>query len=194
MSRPPHTASRDCRTAHPLPGRTRVRLHRNAGTRGKKRKAGKRRNEEQNQPCISVSDQTRSAASRAVMAGWAGEGGGRFGERREYEAPTLPSTPRQHGMARHQTRQPRNGSPPQQPGKKRHPPKHASRETLHHHPSKLTNPDDSRKTRLLKMRIAGDGWGGGCVGVFRVKMHGATQRLVSIHRKVVSNECQVPTL
>ncbi len=49
---------------------------------------------------ISVSDHIRSAASRAVMAGWAGEGGGRFGERREYEAPTLPSTPRQHGMAR----------------------------------------------------------------------------------------------
>ena len=57
--------------------------------------------------CISVCAPTRSAASRAVMAGWAGEGGGRFGERREYEAPTLPSTPRQHGMARHHTRQPR---------------------------------------------------------------------------------------
>ena len=66
---------------------------------------------------------TRSAASRAVMAGWAGEGGGRFGERREYEAPTLPSTPRQHGAARHQTRQPRN----------------ASRETARHHKSQARN-------------------------------------------------------
>ena len=34
-SRPPHAASRDCRTAHPLPVRSRVRLHRNAGKRGK---------------------------------------------------------------------------------------------------------------------------------------------------------------
>ena len=42
------------------------------------------------------------------MAGWAGEGGGRFGERREYEAPTLPSTPRQHGAARHNNSPPRN--------------------------------------------------------------------------------------
>ena len=63
------------------------------------------------QPAFVVCAPTRSAASRAVMAGWAGEGGGRFGERREYEAPTLPSTPRQHGMARHQTRQPRNNTP-----------------------------------------------------------------------------------
>ena len=87
---------------------------------------------------ISVSDPTRSAASRDGMAGWAGEGGGRFGERREYEAPTLPSTPRQHGMARHQTRQPRNNTlcqhgtarhhtnqsrnstQPQKPGNKQH--------------------------------------------------------------------------
>ena len=59
---------------------------------------------------ISICVPTRSAASRAVMAGWAGEGGGRFGERREYEAPTLPSPPRQHGSARHHTRQPRNSS------------------------------------------------------------------------------------
>ena len=159
-----------------------------------RQKAGKTMQPRSQSPCISARAPTRSAAGRAGMAGWAWEGGGRFGERREYEAPTLPSTPRQHGTARHQTRQPRNGSPPQQSGKKRHPPKHTSRETPHHHPSKPINPGDSRKTRLVKMRIAGDGWGGGCVGVFRVKMHGATQRLVSIHRKVVSNECQVPTL
>ena len=92
VSRPPHAASRDCRTAHPLPVRTRVRLHRNTGSR------------------ISVPAPTRSAASRAGMAGWAGEGGGRFGERREYEAPTLPRTPRQHGMARHYKNQARNST------------------------------------------------------------------------------------
>jgi len=60
------------------------------------------------QPASNVCAPTRSAASRAGMAGWAGEGGGRFGERREYEAPTLPSTHRQHGSARHHTRQPNN--------------------------------------------------------------------------------------
>ena len=53
------------------------------------------------------------------MAGWAGEGGGRFGERREYEAPTLPSTPRQHGMARHHQSQARDYTP-QQLGSARH--------------------------------------------------------------------------
>ena len=102
VSRPPHTASRDCRTAHPLPVRSRVRLHRKTGAR------------------ISARAPKRSAASRDGMAGWAGEGGGRFGERREYEAPTLPSTPRQHGMARHYTRQAINNTSPQQPGQKRH--------------------------------------------------------------------------
>ena len=38
VSRPPHAASRDCRTAHPLPVRSRVRLYRNAGSRGKRNK------------------------------------------------------------------------------------------------------------------------------------------------------------
>jgi len=52
------------------------------------------------EPASGAGASTRSAASRDGMAGWAGEGGGRFGERREYEAPTLPSTPRQHGSAR----------------------------------------------------------------------------------------------
>ena len=39
------------------------------------------------------------------------DGGGRFGERREYEAPTLPSTPRQHGAARHHKSRARNSRP-----------------------------------------------------------------------------------
>ena len=76
---------------------------------------------------ISICVPPCSAASRAVMAGWAGEGGGRFGERREYEAPTLPSTPRQHGMARHHTRQRRSSTPPPKPGKKCLPHTHRAR-------------------------------------------------------------------
>jgi hypothetical protein len=52
-----------------------------------------------------------SATSRAGMAGWAGEGGGRFGERSEDEAPTLLSTHRQHDAVRPHTRQQRNTCP-----------------------------------------------------------------------------------
>jgi len=137
VSRPPHTASRDCRTAHPLPVRSRVCLHRNAGTKTTR---------------ISVSDPTRSAASRDGMAGWAGEGGGRFGERREYEAPTLPSTPRQHGMARHHKRQPNTGSTsqlattrvsPTQAVHRSSPPRASAQQRQHiaarHHPSQPEN-------------------------------------------------------
>ncbi len=120
VSRPPHAASRDCRTAHPLPVRTRVRLHRNAETHGKREASGPKVGKtmhprRERQPAFVVPAPTRSAAGRAGMAGWAGEGGGRFGERREYEAPTLPSTPRQHGAARHHTCQPRNSTPPKTP-------------------------------------------------------------------------------
>ena len=171
VSRPPHAASRDCRTAHPSPVRTRVRLHRNTGSRDK-RKSGKRRNEEPKNRCISVSVPTRSAASRAGMAGWAGEGGGRFGERREYEAPTLPSTPRQHGAARHhtrqarndtpcqhgaarhQTRQPRNSTPPPKPGKKRYSPT----------PHPDTTPHQPQNTCQIKMSIA-DEWSNQFLGM-----------------------------
>ena len=127
------------------------------------------------QPASFVSDPTRSAASRAGMAGWAGEDGGRFGERREYEAPTLPSTPRQHGAARHYTRQPNNRTaypqsrqattqtsptkaaqhdlPPQKPTKKRQPKKgntpHASqpRNTpTRTHTSQPNGPDTRTQT------------------------------------------------
>ena len=111
VSRPPHTASRDCRNGSPLERAIPCAPAPEYGVTREKEKAGKRRNEKRNGSRISARAPTRSAASRAGMAGWAGEGGGRFGERREYEAPTLPSTPRQHGAARHQIRQPRNGSP-----------------------------------------------------------------------------------
>ena len=136
VSRPPHTASRDCRNGSPLARAIPCAPAPECGDTRKKGKAGRQRGwkndaaKKPKNPCISVCAPTRSAASRAGMAGWAGEGGGRFGERREYEAPTLPSTPRQHGtarhhksqarnsmpcqhgMARHHTRQPRNTSPP----------------------------------------------------------------------------------
>jgi len=110
VSRPPHAASRDCRNGSPLARANPCAPAPECGVTREKEKAGKRRNEKRNGTRISVSDPTRSAASRAVMAGWAGEGGGRFGERREYEAPTLPRTPRQHGMARHHTCQARNST------------------------------------------------------------------------------------
>ena len=158
VSRPPHAASRDCRNGSPLARAipcapavsihgffTRCRWKRVAGLRrlraevvarppassgepenactGIRGHAGKRKATR-----ISVCAHTRSAASRAGMAWWAGEGGGRFGERREYEAPTLPSTPRQHGAARHSTRQARNSTQPPKPGKKQHamPTRHSS--------------------------------------------------------------------
>ena len=113
VSRPPHTASRDCRNGSPLARAIPCVPAPECGVTREKEKSSQTRRqndaaEKPKKPCISVSDSTRSAASRAGMAGWAGEGGGRFGERREYEAPTLSSTPRQHGMARHHTCQPRN--------------------------------------------------------------------------------------
>ena len=110
VSRPPHTASRDCRNGSPLARAIPCAPAPECGDTQEKEKAGKRRNEKRNGSRISARAPTRSAASRAVMAGWAGEGGGRFGERREYEAPTLPSTPRQHGMARHHKSQERDSS------------------------------------------------------------------------------------
>ena len=138
VSRPPHAASRDCRTAHPLPVRSRVRLHRDTGSHGKRNKRANDATRSQRTPAFFVCAPTRSAASRAGMAGWAGEGGGRFGERREYEAPTLPSTPRQHGTARHQTRQPRNGTQP-------HTTTHASRATAPSHTGQSSNDPPSQK-------------------------------------------------
>ncbi len=130
VSRPPHTASRDCRNGSPLAQAIPCAPAPEYGVTREKETAGKtmqpKRKRHRGLPVCCA--HTRSAASRAGMAGWAGEGGGRFGERREYEAPTLPSTPRQHGSARHQTRQPRNSSPPQTPGKKQHamPTRHSS--------------------------------------------------------------------
>ncbi len=138
VSRPPHTASRDCRNGSPLvraiPCAPAVSIHGFFTRCRRKRVAGLRRlraevvarppassgesphahtKTEKKTPRISACAPTRSVASRDGMAGWAGEGGGRFGERREYEAPTLPSTPRQHGMARHHNSQARNKTPRQ---------------------------------------------------------------------------------
>ena len=117
VSRPPHTASRDCRNGSPLARANPCAPAPECGVTREKEKgtSGPTMQRRAKAPCISARAPTRSAASRAGMAGWAGEGGGRFGERREYEAPTLPSTPRQHGMARHHKSQARNGSPPHMP-------------------------------------------------------------------------------
>ena len=75
VSRPPHAASRDCRTAHPLPVRTRVRLHRNTGSRGKREKlagkeAGKTMQPRSQRSPVFLSP-TPHAAQRAVP-GWRG--------------------------------------------------------------------------------------------------------------------------
>ena len=94
--------------------------------------------------CISARAPTRSAASRDGMAGWAGEGGGRFGERREYEAPTLPSTHRQHGAARHHQSQARNSTPLHKPTEKRHTTTQANRATTHHHKNQHSQTEQHR--------------------------------------------------
>ena len=132
VSRPPHTASRDCRNGSPLAraipcapapecGDTREKKTAGTGTPESRQKAGKTMQPtSERRRAFVVCVPTRSAASRAGMARWAGEGGGRFGERREYEAPTLPSTPRQHGTARHHTSQGRNATPPQTQAEKQH--------------------------------------------------------------------------
>ncbi len=141
VSRPPHTASRDCRNgsslARAIPCAPAPECGVTQKSKGRQNDAPKERTATRIPACAP----TRSAASRAGMAGWAGEGGGRFGERREYEAPTLPSTPRQHGMARHhksqerdsrstawlattkarkETAEARHDSPPHLPAKKQH--------------------------------------------------------------------------
>ena len=179
VSRPPHTASRDCRNGSPLARAIPCAPVPECGVTREKEKSGLTMQRRAKAPCISARAPTRSAASRDGMAGWAGEGGGRFGERREYEAPTLPSPPRQHGMARHHTSQPRNSTPPQnksqarnstprQHGKPRPPDTSAEirqRGMAHHHQSQSRNgtpPHTSAKnpqrqpqnTCLVKMRIA----------------------------------------
>ena len=130
----------------------------------RRRKRGRRRHRATRiRIAFSVCAPTRSAASRAGMAGWAGEGGGRFGERREYEAPTLPSTPRQHGMARHYKSQPRNSTPCQY-GLARHHTRQAINNTHNksqarngsppHTPAKKRQP---QHTCLLKTEMAAPG-------------------------------------
>ena len=152
VSRPPHTASRDCRNGSPLARAIPCAPAPECGVTRETEQAGQRCNEEPKSPCIAACVPTRSAASRDGMAGWAGEGGGRFGERREYEAPTLPSTPRQHGMARHHTRQPRNvcttrlGSQPQRPAEKQHATTQARQETAPHRTLQPRSPTGSCKT------------------------------------------------
>ena len=84
VSRPPHAASRDCRSAHPLSGRSRVRLHRNAGSRRKRQTAGNQQAKRLAKRCGQGTSSdphslspTPHAAQRAVP-GWRG-GLGRVG-------------------------------------------------------------------------------------------------------------------
>ena len=91
MSRPPHTASRDCRTAHPCPVEPCVPAPEYGVTRKREKSwqnNAAKRSHSNPHFCLRTHAAQRAIA---VMAGWAGEVGGRFGERREYEAPTSPT-------------------------------------------------------------------------------------------------------
>ena len=140
VSRPPHTASRDCRTAHPLPVRSRVRLHRNAGSRGKREKlAGKEAGKTmqlRSQRSPAFLSAPPHAAQRAVP-GWRG-GLGRVGaDLASAGSMRPPPSPARHVSTawlatkhvrqetpRHHTRQAINntpcqhGTPPQKPAEK----------------------------------------------------------------------------
>ncbi len=112
VSRPPHTASRDCRNDSPLaranpcapaPECRDTQEKKKSGyrqtrkqTKGRQNNSGKERAATR----ISICVPTRSAASRAGMAGWAGEGGGLILPALAKSAPTLPSPPRHPGTAR----------------------------------------------------------------------------------------------
>ena len=91
--------SRDCRTAHPCPCEpvcacTGMRGHARNGTSGPTMQRGAK------EPLHVLSAHPRSAASRAGMAGWAGESGGRFGERRSMRPhPPQHATSARHGSA-----------------------------------------------------------------------------------------------
>ena len=127
-SRPPHAASRDCRTAHPLPVRSRVRLHRNAGTKKATLQPGK--GNPQVQPAFLPAHP--HAAPRAVP-GWRG-GLGRVGADLVSAASMRPPpSPARHVStvrhattrarqvtARHHKSQARNATPLQKPGQKRY--------------------------------------------------------------------------
>ena len=159
VSRPPHTASRDCRNGSPFaranPCAPAVSIHGFFTRCRRKRRVTTcpHRKTEKKPLASSVCAPTRSAASRAGMAGWAVEGGGRFGERREYEAPTLPSTQRQHGMARHHNSQARNAT---HVNTARLAPTPASRETARpHKPSRETAQQHTRQPSQHQVRNPG---------------------------------------
>ncbi len=143
VSRPPHTASRDCRTAHPLPVRSRVRLHRNAGSRGKRKKSGQKAGKTM-QPRSQRSPAFLSAplhAAQRAVTGWRG-GLGRVGAdlasagsmrhppspARHVSTAWLATTHASQETARHHQSQARNGTRPNTPAEKRTTTKKTSRE------------------------------------------------------------------
>ena len=145
VSRPPHTASRDCRTAHPLPVRTRVRLHRNAGTQ-ETREAGTQkqetrlakrcsRNARGNPHLLSAYPH---AAQRAVP-GWRG-GLGRVGaDLASAGSMRPPPSPARHVSTARLATTPASQETARHANKARLSTTHASRETAHHHTSQPRN-------------------------------------------------------
>ena len=123
VSRPPHTASRDCRNGSPLARAIPCAPAPECGDTRKKEQAGQRCNEEQKHPAFLPAHP--HAAQRAVP-GWRG-GLGRVGadlasagSMRPPPSPTRHvSTTRQHGTARHHARQQRSSTPPHLPAEKR---------------------------------------------------------------------------
>ena len=105
VSRPPHAASRDCRNGSPLA---------RAIPCAPAPECGDTREKENKQARRSRVEQKATRISAC--------------------APTRSAASRA-GMARHQTRQPRNSAQPQKPGKKQHATTQANRETAHHQKS-----------------------------------------------------------
>ncbi len=164
VNRPPHTASRDCQTAHPLPVRTRVRLHRNAGSRGKRKKWAKGwQNDAPKERTATrhLLSPIPHAAQRAVP-GWRG-GLGRVGAdlasagsmrpppspARYVSTARLATTYASRETGCHHTRQAisntpcmptRHGSPPHTSAEKQHATTPASRETDRHEKAADTQP------------------------------------------------------
>ena len=129
VSRPPHTASRDCRNGSPLARAIPCAPAPECGVTREKEQAGQRCNEEQKHPAFLPAHP--HAAQRAVP-GWRG-GLGRVGAdlasagsmrpppspARHVSTAWLATTHASRETARNHTRQPRNSTPPPKPSKQR---------------------------------------------------------------------------
>ena len=91
MSRPPHTAAEIIGTAHPARCEP-VRLHRNANTQEKKKRAKTGKTMQPSQKNLHFCPRSHTQRSdRARMAGWAGEMGADLAERRSMRPPPSPA-------------------------------------------------------------------------------------------------------